>query len=214
MNDKKSLPRVQFITGSNTRLSHAEEAKQACEGGIRFIQFREKNATIEGCKRMAETTLKVCKRYNAVLIVNDYIEVAQAVEADGIHLGYNDEHPEYAREKLGDNAIIGGTGNNYDHIKQLAQKVDYFGIGPYRYTETKENLKPILGVEGYRELVSKMQKENLNIPVFAVGGIQLTDIEPLLSTGIHGIAVSSAIGSSLQPLEAAKRFVNHLYTET
>ena len=211
MNKANKIPRFQFITGSNARLSHADEARQACEGGVRFIQFREKNATLESCKRMAETTLHVCRKYNAWLIIDDYIEVAKDIQADGVHLGYNDEPPIKARQVLGDNAIIGGTGNNIDHVRQLAnEQVDYVGVGPYQFTYSKNSLKPTLGIEGYRNLIYQMQQHGINVPVFAIGGIQMTDIPEIFKTGVYGIAVSSAIGASDRPLDVAQQFIYYL----
>lgn len=215
MVNELSLPKIQFITGTNPRLSHAEEARKACRGGIRFIQFREKNATLENCKRMAETTLEVCKQYAAYLIVNDYIEVAQEIKADGVHLGYNDESPSNAREVLGKNAIIGGTGNAFEDIQALHQKgINYLGVGPLRYTSNKDKLKPFLGMEGYKKIISQMKEAGIDLPVYAVGGIQLSDIPDLLGNGVHGLAVASSIGRDLEPEKAASEFVQKMEAQS
>lgn len=211
MNQIKSIPRLQFITGSSHKVSHAEEARQACEGGIRFVQFREKHATLEQCKRMAETTKLVCQSYGASLVVDDFIEVAREIGADGVHLGYEDESPEKARSILGEKAIVGGTANNIDHVKTLApQGVDYLGVGPYRFTSNKEKLKPILGVSGYQQLMAEMEAMDLDIPVLAIGGIQPDDVPDLLKTGVHGIAVASAIANETNPVEAAQAFLDKM----
>ncbi len=205
------LPRLQFITGTNPRMSHAEEARQACKGGIRFIQFREKQASLENCKRMAETTYFVCREYNAYLIIDDKIEVAKDIKADGVHLGYEDESPDKAREILGKNAIIGGTGNSFDHVKSLSNSsVDYIGLGPYRSTNTKDRLKPLLGIEGYKNLKQQMDEAGIAIPIYAIGGIQVNDVPDILDTGIYGVAVASAIGNQPDPFQAANDFAAHI----
>lgn len=211
MSTQNFLPRLQFITGTNPRMSHAEEARQACKGGIRFIQFREKQASLEDCKRMAETTYHVCKQYNAFLVVDDQIEVAQEINADGVHLGYEDESPDRARDILGNKAIIGGTGNTFDHVQSLSESgVDYIGVGPYSFTHTKGKLKPYLGLEGYKKLKNQMVNDGIEIPVFAIGGVQLNDLPDILNTGIHGVAVASAIGKETDLLEAASNFTAHI----
>lgn len=211
MANNKSLPPFQFITGTNPRLPHAEEVREACKAGVEFIQFREKNASIESTKRMAETAMTIAKSYNANFLVNDYVEVAKSIGADGVHVGYNDIPPEEARKQLGSNAIIGGTGNDFEHVQALYdQGVSYMGIGPFRYTNTKDELKPILGVEGYHQLVKQMRDAGIDIPVYAVGGLSPDDVDKLLAAGISGIAVSSAVGDQRNIYEAARAFLSNL----
>ena len=211
MVDRKSLPRLQFITGSNARLSHADEVREVCEAGVRFIQFREKHASVEGTKRMAETALAVARLYDAYFIVNDYIEVARDIGADGVHVGYEDATPTQAKEALGDEAIIGGTGNTFTHIERMYQQgVHYMGLGPFRYTNTKDELKPLLGLEGYQKLSQQMVEAGINTPIYAVGGLMVADVASLMETGIHGVAVSSAIGAAHHVREAAQNFLEEI----
>lgn len=197
MNKGPELPRLQFITGTNPRLPHSEEVREVCKAGVRFIQFREKAATVESTKRMAETALAVARIYGAWFIVNDYVEVADAIGADGVHVGYNDTSPKEARKALGNDAIIGGTANNIDHIKWLQeQEVTYMGVGPFRYTDNKEELEPILGFEGYQTLLQQMNPSGISIPIYAVGGVTIDDAGYLIANGLHGVSVGSAIGAS------------------
>jgi thiamine-phosphate pyrophosphorylase len=185
------ISKLQYIT------THAVQAEKACKGGATWIQLRVKDASAEDWLAMALSTKIVCKKYGATLIINDNVAIAKAIQADGVHLGKEDMPPDEARKILGDNYIIGGTANTLDDIKRLAaQKVNYIGLGPLRFTSTKTNLSPVLGFEGYRNIVKQMQSEKIHLPLIAIGGIQMADVPELLATGVHGIAVSSAITTS------------------
>ena len=160
---------------------------------------------------MAETALAVARLYDAYFIVNDYIEVARDIGADGVHVGYEDATPTQAKEALGDEAIIGGTGNTFSHIEHMYQQgVHYMGVGPFRYTNTKDELKPLLGLEGYQKLSQQMVEAGINTPVYAVGGLMVADVASLMETGIHGVAVSSAIGAAHHVREAAQNFLEEI----
>ena len=130
---------------------------------------------------------------SALLIINDHPLVAKAVNADALHLGLEDMSLEEA-QKIVPGKIIGGTANTFAQVKQrCSEKVDYIGLGPYRFTTTKERLSPVLGLEGYTSIFQKMGLENLNTPVYAIGGIELADIQPLIRAGVYGIAVSGLL---------------------
>lgn len=211
MNKGSELPRLQFITGTNPRLPHSEEVREVCKAGVRFIQFREKAATVESTKRMAETAFAVARIYGAWFIVNDYIEVALDIGADGVHVGYKDASPKEARDALGNDAIIGGTANNFDHIKWLhEQEVNYMGVGPFRYTDNKEELEPILGFEGYQKLLQQMNAYGITIPTYAVGGVTIDDAGRLIANGLHGVSIGSAIGSSRDIQSSAQSLLQAL----
>ena len=116
--------------------------------------------------------------------------------------------PAEARQILGDSFIIGSTANSMEDIERLTNKVDYIGLGPFRFTETKSNLSPILGFKGYRTITKQLTHGTLRLtPIIAIGGITLNDIHPLLETGIHGIAVSTAITGAEVVTEATKEFI-------
>ena len=131
--------------------------------------------------------------------------------AHGVHLGLTDTKVSNARKLLGDHAIIGGTCNTpLDILYQYEQGADYVGVGPYRFTETKKNLSPILGLDGYQRCVDFCQKNNVDIPMIAIGGIVPTDVPALITMGIHGVAVSSVIQKNYQPLEILEQFHSSL----
>jgi thiamine-phosphate pyrophosphorylase len=136
-------------------------------------------------------------RFDAKLIINDNVTLAHEILADGVHLGKTDMKPDEARSILGENFIIGGTANTFDDIYFLqSEEVDYIGLGPFRFTTTKEKLSPILGIEGYERIIKKCREENVSIPIIAIGGIKSEDVRELIKVGVYGVAVSSAINLS------------------
>lgn len=205
------IARLHYITQTLPTHSHAELAAQACAGGARWVQLRIKQADPTTWYTAARETQRVCKMYGAAFIVNDNVELARELAADGVHLGKQDMPPSQARVLLGSDAIIGGTANTLDDVVALAKAgVDYIGLGPFRFTTTKENLSPILGVEGYTSIVAQCKQQGIALPIVAIGGIVHSDIAHLLATGVHGIAVSSAIGKAERPAQAAEQFFHEI----
>lgn len=134
---------------------------------------------------------EICHRNKAQLIINDSISVAKASGADGVHLGKEDAMITEARKVLGSNKMVGGTANTLADCQQLIQQgVNYIGLGPHRFTLTKEKLSPVLGFEGYASILNELQT---TLPVYAIGGIQPNDVEELVQTGVHGVAISGAL---------------------
>jgi thiamine-phosphate pyrophosphorylase len=188
---------LQFITNYQSKLSHIEQVQKAIEGGVKWIQYRPKDVSSEEIEFEAEQIIEICKSNEIKIIINDNVSIAHKLNADGVHLGKNDMEVAQARKVLGNEKIIGGTANNFEDIKALIEKgVDYVGLGPFRFTNTKKNLSPIIGIEGYEKIISQLQAENLQIPIVAIGGIGVEDIKSILNTGIDGIAVSSLISES------------------
>lgn len=191
--------------------TNPEAAELACQGGVRWVQLRVKNQPHAAWKHLALDTQAVCRRYGATLLINDNPRLAQEIGADGVHVGQADMPPAEARDMLGAKFIIGGTANTFADVQRLvAAGVDYVGLGPYRFTPTKENLSPILGLAGYAEIIRQCRAAGLSVPVIAIGGITLADVESLLAAGLHGVAVSGAIGNAENPIETAKLFISKL----
>ncbi|ESU23136.1 thiamine-phosphate pyrophosphorylase [Flavobacterium enshiense DK69] len=171
------------------------------DNGCDWIQLRFKNGNPQELFTLAEAAKTLCEEYLATFIINDKVDLALQVNADGVHLGLNDMKIEEARNILGNHKIIGGTANTLeDVLLRIKENCDYIGLGPFRFTTTKDNLSPILGLQGYLNIVAQMKAQNMDIPVYAIGGIQLEDIESLMETGIHGIAISGLITESPQLL--------------
>ena len=194
--------RLQFITHYNERYSYEDSAKIALEGGCRWIQLRIKDAEEEFLEQMALRVQSMCREYGATFIIDDNVLLAKKIGADGVHLGKNDMPVAQARQILGEKFIIGGTVNTFEdilyHLKNGTP--DYFGCGPFRFTSTKKNLAPVLGFEGYRDIVLKMREKGVEIPLVAIGGIAKEDIPQLLECGVSGIALSGSIINAENPV--------------
>ena len=148
---------IQFITHTNSRYGYTDGARMALEGGCRWIQLRMKDATDDDVRPIAHEIRKLCTEYGAKFILDDRVNLVVETGADGVHLGKNDMPVDEARRVLGTHYIIGGTANTFDDIQRLArQGADYIGCGPFRFTTTKKNLSPILGLEGYQRIVKQM----------------------------------------------------------
>lgn len=202
------ISRFHYITQEVPGFSHPQLADIACRSGADWIQLRVKKKPLEEWLAIAAETAEVCKRFGARLIVNDNPHVAAAVRASGVHLGREDMDPAEARRILGSDSIIGGTTNSVEDILRMVRSgIDYVGLGPYRFTTTKEKLSPVLGLEGIRKIMHELGRLKINIPVVAIGGIQVEDVESLLSAGAHGIAVSSAVNLAENRAEAVHRIL-------
>ena len=184
---------LQFITNSDSEDQLLSSVRCVLDGGCRWVQLRMKNADVDEVLKLAWKVKELCKSYSAVFIVDDCVDVCRQVDADGVHLGKNDMHPREARKILGDSKIIGGTCNTFDDILKVHTYVDYIGCGPFRYTATKKNLAPVLGLEGYQEIVWRSRSAGINRPIVAIGGITIKDIPDVLASGPNGIAMSGEI---------------------
>ena len=185
---------LQYITSPREGMSLEKQVESVLRGGVSWVQLRLKDASKDEFIIAARSVKKLCQRYNATFIINDNVDLAKIIDADGVHLGKDDMDPLVAREILGQNKIIGATCNTWEDIENNSlKKVDYIGLGPFAFTTTKKNLSPVLGLEFYKNIVQEMQKADINIPIYAIGGIKESDISPLLSTGVKGIALSSLI---------------------
>lgn len=205
--------KLQFITHHTNRYSYIDSARIALEGGCRWIQLRIKGTSDKVLEETALAVQKMCRAHGATFIVDDNVLLAKRIGADGVHLGKSDMPISEARKILGEDIIIGGTVNSFEDIATTLQTTapDYFGCGPYRYTTTKQNLAPILGIEGYSEIVRKMRMHHINIPIVAIGGITKSDIPAILSCGADGIALSSGILSAENPINEMVEIADIIY---
>ena len=202
---------LQFITHTNERYDYYTSAQAALEGGCRWIQLRMKEAGDDEILAVALPLRALCNRYGATLILDDKVELVSKCKADGVHLGKNDMPPREARRILGEKAILGGTANTIDDIDYLvASGVNYIGLGPFRFTETKKKLSPILGIEGYRYILQACRDKGYTLPIVAIGGITLDDIPRLMTTGIAGIALSGTILNAEKPAEETRKIIESI----
>lgn len=169
--------------------------RKALDNGIKWVQIRWKNVPENDLISLCETSKQLCSEYQSVCIINDNAQLAKTIDADGVHLGLSDGSIKEARLILGENKIIGGTANTIsDILQRIDESCDYIGLGPLRFTATKEKLSPVLGFEGYQKIINHLQEKSIEIPkIFAIGGVALEDIQPLQEVGIYGVAVSGQI---------------------
>lgn len=199
---------IQFITHSNNRYGYVDGARLALEGGCRWVQLRMKEATEAEFMPAAAEIGRLCKEHGATFVLDDHVEWVEKTGADGVHLGKNDMPIDEARKILGNDKIIGGTANTFEDVERLyRQGANYIGCGPFRFTTTKKNLSPVLGLEGYQHIVDKMKSHGINLPIVAIGGILESDIKSILATGVSGIAVSGGILNAENPAEEMQRFL-------
>jgi thiamine-phosphate pyrophosphorylase len=195
------VEKLHYITQETETLSHIDCVREACIAGLKWIQLRVKDTDEETYLEIAKEAKIICDLYDVVLIINDNVSIAKKVGAHGVHIGQTDMPIEEARSILGENAIIGGTANTFDEITNwINAGADYIGVGPYKMTTTKKNLSPVLGLDGYYGIADNIFKGLTNHlfsreipPIIAIGGIEMEDVEPLLKTGVNGIAVSGLL---------------------
>lgn len=202
---------LMFITNHNNRYTEEQQINMAMDAGCNWIQLRMKERlTLDVAKKLVR--MAFFKNMDTRICINDDLEIAIRSEAHTVHLGKNDMSVSDAWKIIyqrGNNEFfqVGATANTFEDIVEAdRQGASYIGLGPYRFTETKKNLSPILGVEGYERIMEQCREAGIQIPVFAIGGIQYEDIVPLMNTGIKGIAVSSAITQAKDPVNEIKRF--------
>ena len=191
---------LQFITHQTERYSYFESARMALEGGCKWIQLRMKEAPLEEVEQVALQLKPLCKEHEAILVLDDHVELVKKLEVDGVHLGKKDMPIDQARQILGEAFIIGGTANTFEDVVQHYRAgADYLGIGPFRFTTTKKNLSPVLGLE----------EADINLPVVAIGGITNEDIPGILRTGVNGIALSGTILRAENPVEETRKILSN-----
>lgn len=200
---------LQFISHYTERYSYLDSIRLALEGGCRWIQLRMKDTPDEEVRPVAIEALQMCRDVGATFIIDDRMELVKELGADGVHLGKNDMPISEARKVLGSAFIIGGTANTFEDVKaHYEASANYIGCGPFRFTTTKKNLSPVLGLEGYRHIVEQMEEANIHLPIVAIGGITAEDIPAIMQTGVTGIALSGTILHAEKPIDEMKKIIN------
>jgi thiamine-phosphate pyrophosphorylase len=184
-----NLPKVYPITDTRlSGLSHAEQVARLIEGGASLIQLRDKHATPREFYRQAADALQLARAHHAILIINDRVDIAVALKADGVHLGQTDMPAAAARRLLGKEAIIGFSTHNIEQAKlATALPIDYLAFGPVFPTSTKENPDPIAGLEALREVCAIKGP----LPLVGIGGITFLNALEVTKAGADAIALIS-----------------------
>ena len=199
-----SLGRLHVLTDTThqQRFSHAQLAQRAIRGGADVIQFRQKEGSIREKLRQARDVARICTEAQTPLLINDHLDIAQAVESSGVHLGQDDFPIADARHVLGDDAFIGATAATGTQARAAEGKgADYVGFGPVFTTDSKANPASVKGLDGLRAAC-----EAVSIPVIAIAGLTPQRVRPCLASGAHGVAVLSGIACANNPAEATRRY--------
>lgn len=202
---------LQFITHSSENITILEEIENVVAGGCKWVQLRMKDAEKEEIKEVARKAKEICKKNDVILVIDDYVDIAKELELDGVHLGKNDMPVDEARKLLGEEFIIGATANTFEDIEALRHTdIDYIGLGPFRFTSTKKNLSPVIGIDGYAEIMRLKAESSINLPIVAIGGICYDDINDIMDTGISGIAVSGSLIKAKNMTEETRKMISLL----
>ena len=200
------ISKLQYISQGATPEEHLENIQKACASGAEWVQLRLKKMAPKILLETAKKAREITNHFQTRLIINDYYKIAKEVKADGVHLGQSDTCPLEVRKSLEKWQIIGGTANTLDDCKNLLnKKVDYIGLGPFRFTKTKDQLSPVLGEKGYLTIVEELKTDT---PIIAIGGITLNDVLDLMITGVYGIAVSGEITRDFNSISKFKETIN------
>ncbi|MNB75019.1 Thiamine-phosphate synthase [compost metagenome] len=201
--------KLYFIMGSaNCRLSPAETLTQAINGGITLFQFREKGPgalTGAAAVQLGRQLQAVCRAHGIPFIVNDDIGLAETLDADGVHVGQEDEPAGSIRLRLGADKIVGVSAHTPEEARQaIADGADYLGVGPVYPTSSKDDARAVQGTQ----IIEQLRLSGLGIPLVGIGGITAGNAAPVIRAGADGISVISAISAAADVKAAASRLLN------
>jgi thiamine-phosphate pyrophosphorylase len=200
---KKYIEKLHFITHDLAHLSHVDQARIMCEAGGKWVQYRCLTKSDEELLKDINIIAEICDDWGATLIVTDHVHLQGKADIQGFHMEDMNTNFLSLRDSLGEATTIGGSSNTVEGLLRLANEgVDYAGFGPFAHTDTKPNNSPLLGVEGYANAMLKLKELQVELPVLAVGGVKIADVDALMQTGIFGIAASAAINRA-DDVEAA-----------
>lgn len=205
------ISKLHYISQGNTPKEHLENIQKACQSGAELVQLRLKNVSEKRILKIAKEAREITSHFQTRLIINDHYKIAKEIKADGVHLGKTDTCPKIARKHLYTWQIIGGTANTLQDCNILLEKqVDYIGLGPFKFTKTKTILSPLLGLNGYSNILDTLQTKT---PILAIGGITENDITAILSTGISGVAMSGEITKNFNKITNIHKLLNASSTQ-
>ncbi|WP_082454928.1 thiamine phosphate synthase [Pedobacter sp. Leaf41] len=203
----KYIEKLQYITHDIPDLSHIEQVQLACEAGAKWIQYRCFSKNEEELLNDINSVTEICDDWGTTLIVTNHIHLNGKADLQGFHIEDSKADFLALRKLVGDDITLGGSVNNVEDVIRLAEQgVDYVFLGPSSAVQTNINSSPFLGIDGYLNSINLLKDSNISIPVLAAGGIKIYDVEPLMQTGIFGIAVSEAIYSADDFIQAYQDF--------
>ncbi|MCX2475424.1 thiamine phosphate synthase [Pedobacter sp. MC2016-05] len=203
----KYIEKLQYITHEILDLSHIEQVQLACEAGAKWIQYRCLSKNEEELLNDINVIAEICDDWGTTLIVTNHIYLNGKADIQGFHIEDSNADSIALRKLVGDDITLGGSANNVEEVIRLTEQgFDYVCLGPFSAGATNTNSLNILGIDGYLNSINQLKDLNINIPVLAAGGIKIYDVEPLMQTGIFGIAVSESIYSADDFIQAYQDF--------
>jgi len=203
----KYIEKFQYITHDIPHLSHIEQVQLACEAGAKWIQYRCLSKTDEELLQDINAIAEICDDWGTTLIVTDHVHLNGKADIQGFHIEDMNADFTVLRKLVGNDITLGGSANTFENLIRLASEgADYAGFGPYAPTETKPNDYPLLDLEGYQQVIRELKEKGIDLPVLAVGGVKIYNVEALMQTGVYGIAVSGAVNFADDFIEAYQDF--------
>lgn len=200
------IPKLHYISQGSSPKEHLENIQKACTAGAELVQLRVKGVSEKKLLKLAQEAREITSHFQTRLIINDFYKIALETKADGVHLRKTDTNIVNARKHLFSWQIIGGTAHTLeDSEKLIKNEVDYISLGPFRFTTTKDNLPPVLGLNGYAAILDVLKTDT---PILAVGGVTTADVVDLLKTGISGLAVSEDITRDFNNIKIFHQLLN------
>ena len=188
---------LQFITNAPDKDSVIMQVQQVLAGGCKWIQLRMKNAEHNEIVETAKVLKPMCAEQEAIFVIDDHVDICKELALDGVHLGKNDMDVKEARELLGEGCIIGATANTLEDVLfHSPVYVDYIGLGPFRFTTTKQNLSPIIGLDGYRNIATVAASTGKNLPLVAIDDI-IACLKTHIAHVAHLLGYETAVGEIL-----------------
>ncbi|WP_034058830.1 thiamine phosphate synthase [Lacinutrix jangbogonensis] len=205
------IPKLHYISQGNSPKEHLENIQKACTSGAELVQLHCENISEKKYLKLAKDVLKITTYFQTRLIISSHYKIAKDIKADGVHLEKTDACPILVRKHLYTWQSIGGTANTLTDCEKLLDKeINYINLGPFRDTSIKDNLDPVLGLNGYRAITDVLKTP---IPIIGFGGITTEDVSYLLEIGISGIAVSEVITQDFDSIKIFNQLLNASSTQ-
>lgn len=200
------IPKLQYISQGKTPEAHVANIQKACTSGAEIVQLRLLEVSEKKLLKLAHEARDITAHFQTRLLITDHYKIAKEVKADGVHFEKAASYPTIAKKHLFTWQLIGGTADTLKDCETLLKKeVDYISLGPFRFTTTKDNLPPVLGLNGFTAITEALQTET---PIIGVGGITTDDVTDILQTGVSGMAVSGAITRSFKSIQTFHQLLN------
>lgn len=210
---KKFISKLHYLTQDLENSSHIEQTQIACQAGSKWVQYRCFSKKDKEMLDELHQIAAICDDWGATLIVTDHVRFLNQADIQGVHLEDMQADFKAVRQLIGPEKTLGASAHTIEDIQRISASasVDYIGCGPFSLTDTKPNEYPLLGIKGYQLITEYLTKTGIEIPLLAVGGVNLMDIEALLKTGVYGIALSAAVNKADYPAKAFKEIYNKVY---